>query len=242
LNRKPILLFTAIFIIASFFLAKDLIVKVILERTVERLSGLKISIDSIEVGIFNTAVKVRGLTIYNPAAFPDKVMTRINRLYVNYDILSGLKRDIHIRDMVFDVGLVNVIKNRNNENNLSSLKIVRALEDIDKGKKTGNGMPGIRIDRLHLKGGKVTYKNYAVTPYPAVTEFECRVDERYENITNPYELVSIIVSRSLVKTSPSTIIGFDLTPFQNQLHGAMSQGIEALKNTYECLLKKTEPR
>jgi len=242
LNRKFILLFAAIFIIASFFLAKDIIVKAILEKTVESLSGLKISIDSTEVGIFNTSVRVKGLTIFNPASFPDKVMARINHLYVNYDITSGLKREIHIRDMVFDVGMVNVVKNKKDENNLNSLKIVKALEDIDKGRSAKNGMPRIRIDKLHLKGGKVIYKNYTVAPYPAVTEFECRVDEKYENITNPYELVSLIVSRSLVKTSPSTIIGFDLTPFQNQVRDAMSRGIETLKNTYECLLKKTEPQ
>ena len=242
MNRKLILLFAAIFIVASFFLAKDLIVKAILEKTVEGLSGLKISIGSIDVGVLNTSVRVKDLTIFNPASFPDKVMARINHLYVNYDITSGFRREIHIKDMIFDVGLVNVVKNSNGENNLNSLKVVKALEDIDKGKSAKNGMPHIKIDRLRLKGDKVTYKNYTQAPYPAVTEFACRVDERYENITNPYQLVSLIVSRSLIKTSPSTIIGFDLTPLQNQFQGAMSQGIEALKNTYECLLKKTEPR
>lgn len=237
MNRKFILLLTAIFIIASFFLAKDLIVKAILEKTVERLSGLKISIDSIEVGIFNTSVRVKGLTIFNPASFPDKVMTKINHLYVNYDINSALAREIHIRDMVFDVGLVNVIRSENKENNLNSLKIIKALEDIDKGKKARNGMPRIRIDRLRLKGGKVVYKDYTKAPYPLMTEFEVRVDEEYENITNPYELVSLIVSRSLVKTSPSNIIGFDLTPFQNQVKDAMSKGMEAIKNTTEQFKK-----
>jgi hypothetical protein len=169
-------------------------------------------------------------------------MARINHLYVDYDMTSGLRREIHIKDMIFDVGLVNVVKNAKGENNLNSIKVVKALENIDKGKKSKNGMPKIRIDKLRLKGDKVTYKNYAAAPYPAVTEFECRVDEQYENITNPYQLVSLIVSRSLVKTSPSTVIGFDLTPMQNQFHGAMTQGIEALKNTYECLLKKTDPQ
>jgi hypothetical protein len=242
LNKKSAILLTTAVLIVFFFLAKDIIVRIILERTVESLSGLRISMDSVNVGVLNTSVRVRGLTIFNPASFPDKMMARINHLYVDYDITSGLRREIHIRDMIFDVGLVNVVKNAKGENNLNSLKVVKSLEEIDKGKKAKNGLPRIRIDRLHLKGDKVVYKNYAAAPYPAVTEFECKVDERYENITNPYQLVSLIVSRSLVRTSPSTIIGFDLAPLQNQFHGAMSHGIEAIKNTYECLLKKTEAR
>ena len=225
---------------SAFFLAKDIIVKTIFENTVEALSGLGISVKNIDVAIFKPAIRVDGMVILNPAPFKEKVMAEINQLYLDYDIVSGFKNDIHIRDMVLDVSLVGVVKTANGQNNLNSLKVVKALENIDKGKKNSNGMPHIRIDRLHLKGGRVTYTDYTKAPYPAVSEFECRVDERYENITNPYELVSLVVSRSLVKTSPSSMIGFDLAPLQGNIHGVVSQGMEAFKGAYECLLKKTE--
>ena len=238
MKRKLVPFLLVISIILAVLLAKDLIVRVIFENTFSSLSGLRISARSIDVGVFNASMDVKGLVIFNPPSFPDKVMAEIDRLYVNYDITSGFRRQIHIRDMVFYVGTVNVIKDEKGRNNLNSFKIVNAIELIDKGASSKNGkMPRIRIDRLHLKGGKVIYKDYTRAPYPAVTEFEVRVDESYENITNPYELVSLIVSRSLVKTSPSTIIGFDLKPFQNQVKDAMSKGMEAIKNTTEQFKK-----
>ncbi|MDP3790991.1 MAG: hypothetical protein Q8R38_02985 [Candidatus Omnitrophota bacterium] len=238
MNRKLILLFVIVLAVSAALLAKDFIVKAILEKTVETLSGLKITADSIDVGIFNTSIRVKRMVIHNPPSFPEEVMANINHLYVNYDITSGFRKEIRIKDMVFDVGLVNVIKDKGGKNNLNSLKIVKALEDIGKCEKPNGAMPGIRIDRLHLKGGKVIYKDYTKAPYPAVTEFEARVDEKYENITNPYELVSLIVSRSLVKTSPLTIIGFDLTPLQNQVKDVMSKSVEAIKNLINANQKR----
>lgn len=237
MNRKLIPLFVAIFCICAFLLAKDFIVKAVLEKTLEALSGLKVSADSIDVGIFNTSIRVKNLAILNPPSFPDSLMAEINHLYVDYDITSPFRKEIHIRDMVFDVGLVNVIRNAKGENNLNSLKIVKKLERINNGEKNNNAVPGIRIDRLHLKGGRVIYKDYTKAPYPAITKFEIRVDEQYENITNPYELVSLIVSRSLVKTDPSSIIGFDLTPLEGQFKDVMSKGVEVIKNTAEQVRK-----
>lgn len=229
MNRKFISLLLIIFIISAVILAKDFIVKAILEKTIEAISGLKISTRFIDVGIFNTSIMVKGMVILNPPSCPDRVMAEINQLYVNYDITSGLRSQIHIRNMIFDVGLVNVVKNQKGENNLNSLKIVNALEDIDKRKKANNTMPRIIIDKLRLKGNKVIYKDYTKAPYPAITEFAIPVDEEYKNISNPYELVSLIVSRSLVKTSPYNIIGFDITPLQNQFNDAVKSGVEAIK-------------
>lgn len=235
MSRKFIALIIILFFVFAFFLAKDLIVKTIFEKTVTALSGLQITVHSIDVGIFNPSIRVKGMVILNPpSSFPDdKIMAQINELYVHYDINCCFKKDIHIKDMVFDVGLVNVVRNKNRENNLNSLKVVGALEKVNKNEKAKNGLPGIRIDRLHLKGGMVKYKDYTKAPYPAVTEFEVNVDETYENITNPYQLVSLLVSRSLVKTSPSNIIGFDLTPVQKQVNEAVS----AIRDTTEKVKK-----
>lgn len=232
MNRKLIGFLLIIFILSIVLLAKDFIVKAVLERTIESLCGLRISTDSVEVGIFNTSIRVKGMSIFNPPSFPEKIMAKINYLYVNYDIMSGLKKEIHIREMVFDVGLVNVIKNQKGENNLNSIKIVNMAKEIDKCERTDKVMPKIRIDKLRLKGGKVVYEDYTKAPYPAVTEFMIPVDEEYKNISNPYELVSLIVSRSLVRTSPFTIIGFDITPLQNQFQGAVTNGVEALKKAF----------
>lgn len=232
-KQKIILFLAAIFIISAILLAKDFVVRVILEKTINALSGLNIRAGSVDIGIFDTSIRVKNMVILNPSPFPDKVMAEINQLYVNYDFTSGMRREIHIRDMIFDVGLVTVVKNKQGENNLDSLKIVKIMKQTNSCEKNGKAMPRIRIDKLHLKGGKVIYKDYTRSPYPAITEFEVRVDEKYENITNPYELMSLIVSRSLVKTSPSTSIGFDLAPLQNQVNDAMS----AIKNTTEQVTK-----
>jgi hypothetical protein len=234
-NRKFIALIIIIIFVFAFFLAKDLILKTIFEKTVTALSGLQITASCIDVAIFKPSIRVKGMVILNPAAsFPnDKIMAQINELYVHYDISSYFRKEIRIKDMIFDVGLVNVVRNKNRENNLNSLKVVKALETVNKNEKVKNGLPGIMIEKLHLKGGMVKYKDYTKAPYPAIKEFEVDVDEHYENITNPYQLVSLLVSRSLVKTGPSNMIGFDLAPIQQQVNEAVS----AIRDTTEQVKK-----
>ncbi|MFH1790840.1 MAG: hypothetical protein ABH885_02515, partial [Candidatus Omnitrophota bacterium] len=54
------------------------------------------------------------------------------------------------------------------------------------------------IDRLRLKIGKVSYKDYSARQgTPRVMEYNINLDEEYTNITNPYTLVSLIVVKAL---------------------------------------------
>ena len=58
--------------------------------------------------------------------------------------------------------------------------------------------------------GRVLYKDYSRGTPPRVTEFNLNLHERYEHIDDPKKLVSLIVSRALMSTAISNIMGLDL--------------------------------
>ena len=61
-------------------------------------------------------------------------------------------------------------------------------------------------------------------------EFNVNLHERHENITNPYVLGSLIISRALFKTSVAKLANFDIGALQGQV-------TEGLKKSTEMLMK-----
>ena len=86
--------------------------------------------------------------------------------------------------------------------------------------------PSMQIDVLYLKIDRVTYKDYSAGFPPRVQEFNVRINERYEQITNPQVLGSLILVKALRNTAIARLTHFDLGMFsgdiENVLRGATS--------------------
>ncbi len=226
-----VVLFTLLFL-------KDVIVKVSVERAVEYVTGLKLRIHSFHVGILNPVVRIRGLVLYNPRQFPEKVMAEMPEIYIDYDLPAILRNDIHLREIRIALKEFVVVKDRNGELNLNSLKVVQA-------QKKGSGpakeaaVPKIRIDDLRLKIGKAVYKDYSAGAAPSVKEFNINIDEQYTNITDPYTLVSLIVVKALANTSISSMSNFDLNGLQGTVSDTLSKA-KAVATHAQSIAKETE--
>ncbi|MBI5144211.1 MAG: hypothetical protein HZA30_04005 [Candidatus Omnitrophica bacterium] len=230
--KKMFIFIIIIFLILGLLLAKNAILKLTLEKAVRAISGLRLSIGAIDVGLIKPLLKVQRLTLLNPDKFPDRIMFEIPLLYIRYDIGSLFKNKIHLEDMTLELKEVSVVRNADGELNLNSLNIVKGPPKKKEKKVTPKqAMPAIMIDRLHLKVGKVIYKDYTQAPFPRILEFNINLDEKCENIRNPYALGSLIVTRSLYKTSISQLTGFDLGTLEGTLEGIVSKGSAALAGT-----------
>ena len=191
-------------------MVKDAAIKIAVEKGVEAVAGLKLTIKSLGVGIIRTAVNVKGLLLFNPAGFTDKVMIDMPEVYVDYDLPAIMRGDIHLRKVRLNLREFTVVKNADGSLNLNSLNVVRAQKEGKKAGGKGAGMPKIRIDELELKIVRAVYKDYSRSPAPVVTEFNLNIDARYSDIDDPYSLVSLIVVRALSNTTISRLSGFDL--------------------------------
>ena len=225
----------AIILVLSF--TKNAIVKVAVEKGVESVTGLKLHMKSLNIGVIKTLLGITDLKLYNPRGFEDKVMLDMPEIYVNYDLPAIIKGNIHLEEVRINLKEFVVVKNANGELNLDSLKVVKdekaaaPKEPAKKGKA-----PKVQIDSLTLKIGKVVYKDYSKGGAPSVQEFNINLNEKYENITDPNKLVSLIVVRALMNTSIAKLAGFDLQGLQGTISDTLAGAQKVLGQATEQLM------
>ena len=214
---RRMLIIIAIVLIA-LFLAKDFLASTFLSFGIRSFTDLTASVKNLNLDVFNNIVDVKGFYLYNPKRiFKDRVMADMPELYIAYDPGSLLKGTKYLKKVRLNLREFVVVKNENGELNLDSLKAIRAKAGAGKEK------PQFKIDVLELKIGKVVYKDYSKAGKPFIKEFNVNLDERYENITNPNALASLIVFKALVNTNIAALANFDLGPLKNAVSGAAAK-------------------
>ena len=215
----------AVLIVLSFL--KDVIVKTSVEKGVGLVTGLRLNIRSMNVSILRTLVGIKNLRLFNPEGFKDEIMLDMPEIYVDYNLPEIIKGKIHLEEMRLDLREFVVVKNEEGKLNLDSLKVVQAQKEGKKPAEKEAKMPEIQIDSFELKIGKVVYKDYSRGGAPSVKEFSLNLDEKYENITDPYALVSLIVVKSLMNTTIARLANFDLRGLQGTISDTLATAQKA---------------
>lgn len=180
------ILLIVVAVIFVLLLAKDMIIKTSVEKGVELVTGLKLSIRSLSVGIFSPVAAIKDLKLFNPSGFMDKTMIDMPEIYVKYDLGAIIGGKIHLPEVRLALKEFLVVKNSQGELNLDALKTVQAQkEGKSPTQKTSGKAPDIKIDRLALNIGKVIYKDYSKGVSPQVKEFNINLNEVYTNVDNP---------------------------------------------------------
>lgn len=213
---KKVLVLVAIILVA-LFLTKDFLISAMITNGIGAFTDLSASIKSIKVDLFKSVVDVKGLKIYSPRTFKDRGMVDMPDFYVAYDLGSFLSGTKHIKLMKINLAEFDVVKNEGGLLNLDSLKAI----EVPAGAKKEETK--FRIDVLELKVGKAVYKDYSRGGTTVIKEFNVNLNERYENITNPYTLASLIVFKALANTSIASLANFDLGSVKNMATEGIKQ-------------------
>jgi len=214
-----------------FVMAKNIIAKTAVSAAVKTMTGLKLDIKKMDIGLMGTYINIEGLTLFNPSGYQDKVMLDIPEVYVNYDLGSLFGGKPHLEALRLELKELVVVKNANGQLNLDTLKVVREKKQkkASTAKAAPAPMPDIQIDVLEFKIGKVIYKDYSMGPAPRVNTYNINIRERYTNVTNLSSLASIIIFKALMNTAIVNLTDFDV--------GSLSQG---LTNTLKDATKTAE--
>jgi len=226
MKRIAIIVVWVIAIMFALGIVKDLAIKVAVEKGVELVTGLKIEIKGLNVGVIRSVVSIKDLKVFNPDGFADRIMIDMPEIYVDYDLWAIITGNIHIREMRIELKELDVIKNQRGELNLNSLKVVKSEKQGRASKATEGGMPKMRIDVLQLKVGKAVYKDYSKGGEPVVQEFNINLNERFTNIDNPYALVGLLVVKTLSSTTISNLANFDLGGLSSSVSTSLSSAKE----------------
>ncbi|MBN1254251.1 MAG: AsmA family protein [Deltaproteobacteria bacterium] len=200
-------------VFALLFLFKNILIKAAVEGGTRKATGLELTIEDMDVGLFSSKVDITDMRLLNPAGFPDKVMIDIPKFLVDVELASFFKGGAHVETIVLDLKELMVVRNKDRKLNLSALKSVS--EKQQKGRKPveqkeEKKAPQVVIDTLVLKIGKVTYKDYSWSTKPFTKTFNIGINEVYRNITDPKKLVNLIIVRALQKTNIAQLANFDL--------------------------------
>jgi hypothetical protein len=78
--------------------ARNFIIKTSLSAGIKAVTGMEMSIGSLDVGLFSPTVSVKGLKLFNPPDFSEKLMVDLPELYVRYDLPAIMKGKSISRD------------------------------------------------------------------------------------------------------------------------------------------------
>lgn len=221
--KRKIIIIPAIVlaILIALFYGKNMIIKTSVTAGVRTMTGLKLSIRSMDIGIFKTLIGIKGLQLYNPSGFEDELMMDLPEIYVDYNLGAFMKGKTHLEEVRLNLKEFSVVKNEAGGLNLDSLKVVEAAEEeeevIDEDKREGSKMPGLQIDVLELKIDKVVYKDYSKGTPPKVKEYNVNINERFENITDPQSFGRLIILKALKNTAIASLANFDIGKLQKGL-------------------------
>ncbi|MFA6079038.1 MAG: hypothetical protein WC779_04770 [Candidatus Omnitrophota bacterium] len=210
-------------VILAAAIIKDTVIKISVEKGAEIVTGLKLRIGSIGVGILRPVVDIKNLRLLNPKNFPDRTMIDMPEIYVKYDLGAIMGGKIHLPEVRLALKEFVVVKNAKGELNLDALRMVQAeKEGSAPAQKAPGKAPDIQIDSLKLSIGKVIYKDYSKGGAPDVREFNVNINESYSNVNDPYALASLIVVKALMNTSIASLTNFDLKGMQGTIGNTLS--------------------
>lgn len=243
---KKIVIFIAVILLAFviFIYAKNTIAKAILVKAVRQITGLGVDVKYLDVSLKKTFIDVRGLNIYNPEGFSEKLMAGIPEIYVDFDLSSFFKGKARIESLRLNLKEFIVVKSASGRLNINSISGISKEEAPGAGKEKPKQKPQIQIDVLELNVGKVLYRDYTQAP-PGEFRYNVNIHERYENVTDVEKLVKLIVTRSLVNTAVSRLADVDFDGIRGDISGLIKKGdvfgtIQAIGKQLEGLFSEKE--
>ena len=225
--RFVLILAIAVFIL---FVLKDAIIKASIESVVSYKTGLRIEIGGLKTSFSGSSISIKDMFILNPKGFDDRIMAELPEVYIDYDLSAILKRKIHLQNIKINLKELTVVKNKDGRKNLDHIKSLKK-EKTERQKEKDPGPPGLQIDDLHLKMGKVIYKDYSSGEKPAITEFDINISARYKNLKNTDAITRLIIAKAMISTTLGALTDFE--KFEDIASDALGEGKNVFKKTFE---------
>lgn len=192
-------------IIAVIFLGlgivKNTAAKILVTAGSSHILGTKVHIDRFAIGVFRPAVKIKGFKVYSPKGFGKDLFIDINEVQVRYSLPALLKGKIHLPLVALDLKEIVIVKNKDGELSVDSLKIVKDIEKSKDKKAAGKRKPkqmAFRIDEARLNLGKVIVKDHTQGDNPIVLAYDIGVkDKVYKDINSAQKFAALVMVEAI---------------------------------------------
>ncbi len=204
-------------LIVALVAARNFLIQVSMEQGIRAVTGLKLHIGKFNVDLFKPIISIKDLKLYNPAGFQDKVMLDMPEIFIAYKPAELLRGQYSFPELRINLGQLMVVR----EGKGLNIDALKALKP-----PPGGEPPKFRIDDFNLAIGQVIYKDYSRTPGPMVKEFNLNANEHFSDITSPYDLVRLMILKTLTKTSIAGLANIDLNSIKEGLQSSVLENIQ----------------
>lgn len=227
-------LLLAIVAAIGLFLLKDLLIKEITQKRIQRQTGLQVRIGAMQTALLSSTLSIQNLVIYNPAEFGGGPLVDVPDLHLEYAYGNPASQGIKLKLLRLDIRELNIIQNNSGETNIITILDKVAPEILRKrsGQKSNGSFGG--IDMLNLSVGKVRYIHLA---HPKRNQ-EIDVGMRHaivQNIRTEDDLagvfLKVLVRAGISIYSESRAAGAPRSPPQTALSLAESKRVEEVRST-----------
>lgn len=193
---KLLLILGLIFILAVSFLRHRLS-RLLIEAATKHTTGLKLSIEDLNLNILNSSLNMRGITLFNPPGFRNEVLGSASEIFIKYDLLGSLAGGLHLRLVKAEIDEIKIIRNEKGSSNISSFKRARPKAKSSKDTLLSSSArkenkaskrkkrPKFLINRLEISLEKVTFLNYsAMIGQPAAIIFTSEGPFVFTNVSD----------------------------------------------------------
>lgn len=197
MKKIPRTVIIVIIILVAIGFIKDLVAKVTVSAVATQITGSKVSIGRMSVGIFRHSVRINNLTMYNPEGFPKGALVDLPRVYVDYDLFSLLGGKLHLPLVDVYLKEMSLDKNKDGRLNVDSLKL--ADGETPKKEKKGQAAKEVamQIDLLNLELGRIISKDYSSGAEPSIKVYDINLKKSYKNITSAQQLAALIITEPM---------------------------------------------
>jgi uncharacterized protein involved in outer membrane biogenesis len=223
---KPLVIIVAA--LAVLTLAKNGITQAVMASAISGAARVPARIGGVDLSLLKASIRVKDLRLSNPSGFPEKLMVHIPQIFIDFNPGALFKGKAHFEEVRLELRDLIVIKNKDGKVNVDTVKPTskQKKESHEKAKDASRGKPPkLHIDKLVISIGRVTYKDYS-GGQPVVQNFDINIQDRvYQNITDPTQVVSVLMFEALTRTSLSSLANLDLDAFKDGGISALSKGL-----------------
>ena len=224
-----------VIVVSGLVIARNILAKMIIVKGVKSVTGMAVDIKSINIGLRHSGIAVKGLKIYNPAGFNDKLLADIPEVYVDFDLLGLLRNQVHLRQLKINISELSVILNENRKLNVNSLALLSP-------KSSGTKTAQVKIDELQLKIIKVAYQGYLPAVGVKSKEFNINIDENFHDVANPSKVAADILKRILGRIGIGDLANFGIkveaTQIKEQAQQAAGEVMQQTKDDLKSIFSK----
>jgi len=219
-------------------------------RQVEKATGFTATIGRVNVGLLRPVIRINDLTLRNPPEFPHEEAFTIRELYVRYNRLSLLGRELRLNHLVLDMPRIVMVKPVKGKSNIELLagmgkdsKRDRSAPETAPAPQPERKDPGepkkkkeprtLVIDEMTIRMGEMEVRQYfANRPDPSIISVPVNFDRTYHSVTNMETLAVQLSTELVIKSSVAYLgqLGALLDENSSDSREQREQAKEQLKN------------